>query len=103
MEIFPERWHWEKPPTWKRLAWWAHVAVFVAAIAALVYYVVSPLVGPSIIDIEQGAQPQSTGAPAARRPPPLPYWVRVLQAMGPVVAPIITYGLYRWLPEPDSD
>lgn len=54
-----------------------------------------------------GAVPAPEGSPGniqpRTEPPPLPMWVRILKSLAPLLAPVMSYGLYYYLPEPDEE
>lgn len=91
-KILPKSWPWSTGSTAKSIVWICHVLIVVGAVAVAAWglYALFAAAPPD------GIEPQSS-------PEPLPLWIRAIKALAPLLAPFVTYGLYRYLPEPNGD
>jgi hypothetical protein len=96
-KILPKNWPWREGATAKRVAWMVHVLFLVVGTGFAVWSVYAVVVGLGAPEPEVSAQ----GNEVKRAP--LPYWLRALQALAPLIAPFASYGIYYYLPEPDEE
>jgi len=92
-------------PKAKRAAWRLHLLVVAGTVGFGLWLVVGAFIGTSQIGNfpvggNEAALSQSPEYEPTAEQEPLPRWVRICEALAPLLTPLISYGLYRWLPEP---
>jgi hypothetical protein len=87
-------------PKAKRAAWLFHVLVVAGTVGFGLWLVVGAVIGNFPVGGNEAALSQSPELEPMTKQEPLPRWVRICEALAPLLTPLISYGLYRWLPEP---
>jgi len=92
-------------PKAKRAAWLFHVLVVAGTVGFGLWLLVGAVIGTFQggnfpVGGNEAALSQSPELEPMTEQEPLPRWVRICEALAPLLTPLISYGLYRWLPEP---
>jgi len=106
-KIPPKLWPWNKDASAKHLVWTCHVLIVAFAVGFAGWLLYAITIEPSTANAPPPGEPTPQSAPggptSAAEPPPLPMWVRVLKSLSPLLAPLVSYGVWRYLPEPNGE
>jgi len=103
-KVLPESWPWSQGATAKHLVWMVHVLIVAGAVGFAAWLVYALVAGPEPAQVPDPSPESAKGTPTVQsEPPPLPMWVRTLKSLAPLLAPVVSYSLYRYLPEPSED
>lgn len=98
-KIPPNLWPWNKDASAKHLVWTIHVLIVAFSVGFAGWLLYALFFGaPEVVPDASGA-----GIDPQAQPPPLPMWVRVMKSLAPMLAPFVSYALWRYLPEPNGD
>jgi len=105
-KIPPKLWPWNKDASAKHLVWTCHVLVVAFAVGFALWLLYAITIDPNTANapaLEAQTPKSSPGGPSTgTQPVPLPMWVRILKSLSPLLAPLVSYGVWRYLPEPNG-